>query len=153
MMLVISFSAWSGGSAGMRAMLYYTAYCLDRDGHGDFALALLEKAPKAAKARADPWILQGTLYARAGKLEAAVDALRAATDREPGSERAWKSLAALYRRQNLSSFAASCEERAREAASRAARPAAARAAGEQSAPRAGEGLADADARSRRGKNR
>jgi len=130
-------------------LLVGLSYCLDRDGHADFALALLEKAPKAAKAQADPWILQGALYARAGKMEAAIDALRTAADKEPGSERAWKNLAALYRKQNLSSFAANCEERAREAAALAA----ARGPAAKREPGAKTGLADADASGRRGKSR
>jgi tetratricopeptide (TPR) repeat protein len=145
-------------------LLVGLAFCLDRDGNSDFALALLEKAPKAAKASADPWILQGALYARSGRVEAAVDALRTATDRDPRSERAWLSLAALYRRQKLGEFAASCEARAREAAQAKGRPAASPAAGASARPagkaagagrRAGsarggdEGLADAEPRSRR----
>lgn len=93
-------------------LLVGLSYCLERDGHGDFALALLEKAPKAAKASADPWILQGALYARAGRMEAAVDTLRKATELEPDNERAWRNLAALYRRQNLTSFALNCEAQA-----------------------------------------
>jgi len=138
-------------------LLVGLAFCLDRDGSSDFAIALLEKAPKAAKASADPWILQGALYARAGRIEAAVDALRQATDREPGSERAWRSLAALYRRQKLGEFAANCEARANEIAGAAGAGNASRKAGGPAAKgRApstngrGSGLADAESRTRRG---
>jgi len=88
------------------------AFCLEKDGKADFALALLEKAPPAAKAGGAPWILQGVLSARAGKKEAAVDALRKATELEPGNARAWRNLGLLYREQGLAEFAANCLERA-----------------------------------------
>jgi tetratricopeptide (TPR) repeat protein len=133
-------------------LLVGLAFCLDRDGSSDFALALLEKAPKAAKASADPWILQGALYARAGRVEAAVDALRAATDRDPGSERAWLSLAALYRRQKLGEFAASCEARAKEASRSRGAAGTAKTAGAAPGGQAAsrdKGLADAERRTQR----
>src|SRR5208337_2066802 len=73
---------------GSGELLVGLAYCLEREGQADYALALLEKAPKAAKARPDPWMLQAALYARAGRTEAAVAALRSAIDRDRGNERA-----------------------------------------------------------------
>ena len=103
-------------------LLVGLAYCLDSEGQADYALALLEKAPKAAKAGADPWILQAALYARAGKNEAAVQALRAAIERDRGNETAWRNLVALYRKQGLSELAANCEEEARAALWPRARP-------------------------------
>jgi tetratricopeptide (TPR) repeat protein len=123
---------------GSGDLLAGLAYCLDREGQAAYALALLEKAPKAAKAGADPWLLQAALYARVGKVEAAVQALRAAIERERGNERAWRNLTALYRKQGLSELAANCEEEARSAMSAVAM--------DESADR---GLADVDIRSRR----
>jgi tetratricopeptide (TPR) repeat protein len=96
-------------------LLVGLAWCLDRDGKADYALALLEKAPKAAKAGSDPWILQAALYSRTGKTEAAVQALRNAIDRDRGNERAWRNLCALYRKGGLTELAANCEEEARSA--------------------------------------
>jgi tetratricopeptide (TPR) repeat protein len=119
-------------------LLVGLAYCLDREGLADYALALLEKAPKAAKARADSWLLQASLYNRKGKVEAAAQALRAAIDRERGNKRAWRSLSALYRKQGLSELAANCEEEARTALAAVAT--------DESADR---GLADVDIRGRR----
>ncbi len=156
-------------------LLVGLAYCLDREGQGAYSLALLEKAPKAAKSTAEPWILQASLYSRAGRHEVAAKALRSALDMERGSERAWRALVALYRRQGLAELAANCEEEARAAIAAAAGKAAvpgaavpgapeglmARSAGKAGAPggRAGkaaeppldkgEGLADLDVRSRR----
>ncbi len=139
------------------------AFCLDREGQSDYALALLEKAPKAAKAGADPWMLQAALYARAERLDAAAAALRAALERESGNERAWHNLASLYRKQGLGELAANCEEEARAAIKAAAAKAAGtrtrttakgRAGAADEAPPAssragGTGLADLDIRSRR----
>jgi tetratricopeptide (TPR) repeat protein len=101
------------------------AFCLDREGQADYALALLEKAPKAAKSRANPWILQAALYARAGKMDAASGALRSALERDKGNERAWRNLVALYRKQGLTELAANCEEESRGAIKAAALKAAA----------------------------
>ncbi len=98
---------------GSGEFLVGLAYCLEREGQADFALALLEKAPKAAKAGADSWILQASLYARGGRTESAFQSLRSAIERDRGSERAWRSLCALYRKQGLSELAANCEEEAR----------------------------------------
>jgi tetratricopeptide (TPR) repeat protein len=155
---------------GSGDLLCGLAYCLDREGQADYALALLEKAPKAAKASADPWILQAALYARVGKVDAATQALRAAIDRDRGNERAWHNLSALYKKQGLHEFAANCEEEARSAIAAAA---AARAKTANAKPREGKigsapssspagpgpgkgrdrveasGLADLDIRSRR----
>ncbi|MGA2546910.1 MAG: tetratricopeptide repeat protein [Rectinemataceae bacterium] len=119
-------------------LLVGLAYCLDHEGQTDYALALLEKAPKAAKARADTWLFQAALYVRGGKFEAAVQALRAAIDRERGNERAWRNLSALYRKQGLSELAANCEEEARTALSAVPMD-----------ERADRGLADVDIRGRR----
>jgi Flp pilus assembly protein TadD len=47
-------------------------------------------------------------------MEAAVDALRLATEIEPKNARAWRDLGTLYKRQGLIEFAASCLERADE---------------------------------------
>jgi tetratricopeptide (TPR) repeat protein len=105
-------------------LLVGLAYCLEREGKADYALALLEKAPAAAKARAAPWIMQAALYARAGRDEAAVAALRSAIERNRGDEKAWKSLVSLYRKRGLSELAANCEEEARAAVSAAASAAA-----------------------------
>ncbi len=77
---------------GSGELLLGLAYCLEREGQADYALALLEKAPKAAKAGPDPWMLQAALYARAGKSEAAVSSLRSAIERDRGNERAWRNL-------------------------------------------------------------
>ena len=93
-------------------LLLALAYCLERDGKGDYALALLERAPEGAKKGAGPWIVLGLLYERRGKKEKAVDALRTATDVEPGNARAWKDLGLLYRRLGLVEFSANCLERA-----------------------------------------
>jgi tetratricopeptide (TPR) repeat protein len=112
---------------GSGELLCGLAFCLDREGQADYALALLEKAPKAAKAGSDPWILQAALYARGGKVEAAAAALRSALDRDGGNERALRNLAALYRKQGLHELAANREEEASRAS----------------------GLADLDKRSRR----
>lgn len=95
-------------------LLLALVLCLDRDGKGDYALALLEKAPKAMRKTAGTSIVLGRLYARKGRIEAAVDALRLATEIEPKNPRAWRDLGALYRRQGLLEFAASCLERADE---------------------------------------
>ena len=96
-------------------LLVGLAWCLDREGQADYALALLEKAPKAAKAHADPWILQAALYAKADRIEAAVKALRTAIDHDRRNERAWRNLCALYRKQGLTELATNCEEEARSA--------------------------------------
>jgi tetratricopeptide (TPR) repeat protein len=150
-------------------LLVGLSYCLDRDGKTDYALALLEKAPAAAKAKADPWIMQAALYARAGKNEASVKALRSALERERGNEKAWRNLIALYRKQGLGELAANCEEEALaaiKAASAARLKAEAKAKAEAAAPGKlppkparregapegkgrGSGLADLDIRSRR----
>jgi tetratricopeptide (TPR) repeat protein len=156
-------------------LLVDLSYCLERDGKAEYAIALLEKAPAAAKAGASPWILQAALYARAGKNEASAKALRAALERDRGNEKAWRNLVALYRKQGLSELAANCEEEAR-AAVKAAAEARARSAA-KAAPAAGaapagprsrragptqrdaadgerprpKGLADLDVRSRRGR--
>ena len=106
-------------------LLLWLAFCLDRDGKSAYALALLEKAPASAKSSASPWILQGLLSLRAGRKEAAVDALRKATELEPASERAWRHLGSVYRGMGLESFAAGCEERVAELAGRRGKPAAA----------------------------
>jgi tetratricopeptide (TPR) repeat protein len=95
-------------------LLLALAYCLERDGKGDFALALLEKAPEAAKQGAGPWIVLGLLYERRGMKEKAVDALRTATDLEPSNARAWKDLGLLYLRMGLTQFSSSCLEHARK---------------------------------------
>jgi tetratricopeptide (TPR) repeat protein len=88
------------------------ALCLERDGQGEYALALLERAPEAAKRGAAPWIVLGLLYERRGRKEAAVDALRKATDLEGSNARAWKDLGLLYKRMGLAEFSANCLERA-----------------------------------------
>ena len=95
-------------------LLLSLVLCLDRDGKGDYALALLEKAPAAMKKTAGTSIILGRLYARKNKMEAAVDALRLATEIEPKNVRAWRDLGALYQRQGLIEFAASCLERAEQ---------------------------------------
>jgi tetratricopeptide (TPR) repeat protein len=100
-------------------LLVSLAFCLDKDGKSDYALALLEKAPEAAKAGSASWMLQGMLAARAGKQEAAVDALRKATEIAPDSERAWRNLGLLYRGMGLVDFEANCLERAEILASSA----------------------------------
>ena len=144
-------------------LLVGLAYCLDREGQGGHALALLEKAPKAAKAGAGPWLFQAGLYTRAGKNEAAAQALRAALDRERGNERAWKALSALYRKQGLAELAANCEEEARAAIAAAALASASKkkargaakvqktdsGTAKGDAPAGDRGLTDLDARSRR----
>jgi tetratricopeptide (TPR) repeat protein len=151
-------------------LLLGLAYSLERDGKADYALALLEKAPAAAKSVAAPWIMQAALYARKGKNEASAKALRSALERDRGNEKAWSNLVALYRRQGLSELAANCEEEARaalkaaadavskaQAQSRASAPAAktreATTPAEGTGPVRGEasGLADLDVRSRRGR--
>jgi tetratricopeptide (TPR) repeat protein len=136
-------------------LLVGLAWCLERDGKADYALALLEKAPTAAKAGAEPWILQASLYSRAEKHEAAAKALRSALERDRGSERAWRGLVALYRKQGLAEMAANCEEESRRAMKDASRgTAGGRATGKaptetpSAAPRS-QGLADLDVRSRR----
>jgi tetratricopeptide (TPR) repeat protein len=106
---------------GSGELLLGLSYCLERDGKAEYALALLEKAPAAAKARAAPWIMQAALYARGGRDEAAVVALRSAIDRDRANEKAWKSLVALYRKRGLSELAANCEEEWRSATAAAAR--------------------------------
>ncbi len=88
------------------------AFCLDRDGQSALALALLEKAPAAAKTGSAPWMLMSSMAARAGRKEAAIDALRKAAEIDPANERVWRNLAALYRGMGLAEFAASCDERA-----------------------------------------
>jgi tetratricopeptide (TPR) repeat protein len=127
------------------------SFCLERDGKAEYALALLEKAPAAAKAHAAPWIMQAALYARGGKDEAAVSALRSAIDRDHANEKAWKSLIALYRKRGLSELAANCEEEWRSATAMKAPKAKERR--DSQAPGKGRGdtigLADLDLRSRR----
>jgi tetratricopeptide (TPR) repeat protein len=108
---------------GSGELLVGLAWCLDRDGKGDYALALLEKAPVGAKSGPDPWILQAGLYSRAGKSEAAVKALRSALERDKANARAWRNLVALYRKQGLAELAANCEEESRAALAVAARAA------------------------------
>jgi tetratricopeptide (TPR) repeat protein len=150
-------------------LLVGLAHCLERDGKADYALALLEKAPAAAKAGAVPWMLQAALYARAGKSEATIAALRAALERDRSNEKAWAQLVAAYRKQGLSEMAANCEEEARAAIKKtraARRSAEAKAASKREEPKdegrltakrsdvATErndvvGLADLDVRSRR----
>lgn len=93
-------------------LLLALCLCLDRDGKADYALALLEAAPDEARRRAAPWIVMGVLHARKGSTEKAVDALRKATEIEPGAARAWRELSALYERGGLREFAASARERA-----------------------------------------
>ena len=152
---------------GSGELLLGLSYCLERDGKAEYALALLEKAPAAAKAHAAPWIMQAALYARGGRDEAAVAALRSAIDRDRVNEKAWKSLVALYRKRGLSELAANCEEEwrsARAAAAARSSPAAAAKASSAAAapkppskkapaaepPKAEAGsLADLDVRSRR----
>jgi tetratricopeptide (TPR) repeat protein len=149
-------------SPGESELLVGLTYCLERDGKADYALALLEKAPAAAKAHAAPWILQAALYARGGRNEAAAKALRSAIELERGNEKAWRNLIALYRKQGLSELAANCEEEARSAmagaatAAAAAAKARAKAAEAPASPKGGAtkpakrgGLADLDLRSRR----
>jgi Putative Zn-dependent protease, contains TPR repeats len=102
-------------------LLVGLASCLERDGKAKYALALLEKAPAAAKAGAGPWLIQAALYDRQGKGEAAAKALRAALERDSGNAKAWENLAALYRRQGLVEMAANVQEEAAKAlAARAA---------------------------------
>jgi tetratricopeptide (TPR) repeat protein len=131
-------------------LLVGLAYCLDREGQGEYALALLEKAPKACKSGPDPWILQAALYTRAGKNEAAAQALRSAIDRDRGNLRAWRNLTSLYRKQGLLELAANCEEEARAALAEAA-AVAAKAASKSRSRSEAPGLADLDIRSRRGR--
>jgi len=95
-------------------LLLSLVLCLTRDGKGDYALALLEKAPASMKKTADTSIILARLYMQRSRTEAAVDALRRATEIEPGNARAWRDLASLYRQQHLDQFADSCEERADE---------------------------------------
>jgi tetratricopeptide (TPR) repeat protein len=102
-------------SPGSGELLLGLCFCLERDGKADYALALLEKAPVAAKAQAAPWIMQAALYARGGRDEAAVAALRSAIERERGNEKAWHSLVAFYRKRGLGEMAANCEEEGRTA--------------------------------------
>jgi tetratricopeptide (TPR) repeat protein len=96
-------------------LLLALCLCLDRDGKGDHALALLEAAPAAAKKRAAPWIVIGVLHSRRGHTEKAVDALRTATELEPGTARAWRELAAIYAKGGLHEFAASAAAKAKAA--------------------------------------
>ena len=77
-----------------------------------------EKAPAEAKSAMEPWILLGALYARSEKAEAAVDALRRATEIAPENPRAWRNLGLLYRRQGLVEFADRCLARAAELAAK-----------------------------------
>ncbi len=100
--------------SGNADLLLSLVLCLTRDGKGEYALALLEKAPASMKKTADTSIILARLYIQRGRTEAAVDALRRATEIEPGNARAWRDLAALYRRQHLVQFADSCEEKADE---------------------------------------
>jgi tetratricopeptide (TPR) repeat protein len=95
---------------GSGELLVGLAHCLERDGKADYALALLEKAPTAAKMGAVPWMLQAALYARAGKNEATIAALRSALERDRSNEKAWAQLVAVYRKQGLTEMAANCEE-------------------------------------------
>jgi tetratricopeptide (TPR) repeat protein len=137
---------------GSSELLLGLAYCLDREGQADYALALLEKAPKAAKAASETWMMQAALYARLGRTEAAVQALRSGLERDRGNARAWRNLCALYRKQGLGELAANCEEEGRAAMLASSGATKARmAAGEQDGTDAeeGMGLADLDARSRR----
>ncbi len=146
---------------GSGELLVGLAYCLERVGQADYALALLEKAPKTAKAGPDPWMLQAALYARVGKAEAAASSLRSAIERDRGNERAWRNLVSLYKKQGLAELAANCEEEARAAIKAAAATAKAGSAkgGAKPAPTAeieedkgddeAAGLADLDLRSRR----
>ena len=147
-------------------LLVGLAFCLDKDKKSDYALALLEKAPAAAKEAVEPWILQGALYLRTERTEAAVDALRRATEIGPDDARAWRNLGLLYRRQGLAEFAERCLSRAEELgakagldASRARKTAAAdqkrKGPGRPAAAEARDGsggLADADAAARKKKD-
>ncbi len=101
------------GSPENPEFLLALAWCLERNGKGEYALALLEKAPAAAMKGAGPWIVLGLLHERRGRKEAAVDALRKATELEPQMARAWKDLGLLYRRMGLLEFSANCLDRAR----------------------------------------
>jgi tetratricopeptide (TPR) repeat protein len=143
-------------------LLVGLAHCLERDGKADYALALLEKAPAAAKAGAVPWMLQAALYARAGKNEATIAALRQALERDRGNEKAWAQLVAAYRKQGLSELAANCEEEGAAAITKAKasrRSAETKAASAREEPKGASrptakrsdavGLADLDVRSRR----
>ena len=112
-------------------LLVGLAYSLDKAGESAFALALLEKAPAAAKAGAAPWQLQGRIAARLGRKEAALDALRRAAEIDPDNERCWRGLASLYESSGLAGLAANCLERADALA--------AAKAGVRAAPRAAPG--------------
>jgi tetratricopeptide (TPR) repeat protein len=130
---------------GSGELLVGLAYCLEKEGQADYALALLEKAPKGAKSGADPWMLQAALYARSNRTEAAAQALRSAIDRDRTNERAWRNLCSLYRKQGLAELAANCEEEARVAiGAAAARPA----PGKPVAKPGGQGIADIDKRAK-----
>lgn len=100
-------------SPDSQEILLALAYCLERNGQGDYALALLEKAPAVTKKGASPWIVMGLLYEKRGRKEAAVDAFRRATELEPGNARAWRDLGLLYHRMGLADFSFNCLERAK----------------------------------------
>ncbi len=93
-------------------LLIALAWCLEKDGKGEYALALIEKAPPEATAGAAPWMILGLLYEKKGRKEKAVDAFRTAIEREPDNARAWKDLGLLYSRMGLAEFSASCLEKA-----------------------------------------
>ena len=137
---------------GSCELLVALAYCLEREGQADYALVLLEKAPKAAKAGPEAWIMQAALYSRSGKTEAAVAALRSAIERDRGNERAWRNLAAIYRRQGLTALAANCEEEGR-AAIAAARAASTGAPASSPASSPAESEAEAGPKAAAGRNR
>lgn len=94
-------------------LLLALALCLDRIGQSGYALALLQKAPAAAKKNAGSWIVMGMLSARRGRTEAALDALRKACELEPRNPRPWREIGQVYRKQGLKQFAEEALGRAR----------------------------------------
>lgn len=92
-------------------LLMALCLCLSRDGKTEYALALLDKAPRAALERAGPWIVKGLLAERQGRIETSIDAYRRATELEPRLERPWRELSRIYSSRGLLAFAEEAEAR------------------------------------------
>jgi tetratricopeptide (TPR) repeat protein len=91
------------------------AYCLDRSGAHDAALALLERAVGHFGRVADIELLMGVLLARAGRIADALSTFRKAAESAPGDGRAWRNMAKIYRDAGKADMERMCDENARAA--------------------------------------
>jgi tetratricopeptide (TPR) repeat protein len=80
-------------------------YCLDRLGARNNALRLAEKFQKSFGERHNLILMSGVLWYRAGKLERAASAFRAAIALAPKDWRAYRNLGMVYRKSGVKEFA------------------------------------------------